>query len=141
MSHNSISIRQARESDRRFVVNSWFQSYRPHAGDVGFDVYSKGHRAHIEDLFLACPPPAVAVAAEDPDTILGWSLSRGDHLHYVYVKQAFRRLGIGSLLVPTGMKWYTFRTPAGLALAKRFQLRYDPWGSFIKEVVPDVERR
>lgn len=131
MSSNSplpMRIRPATENDRRFVVNSWFESYRPHV-DAGFDVFAAGHRRHMDALFAVCPPPSVACDLEDPDTIFGWALAKGAHLHYVYVKQPFRRLGVAKALVVPAVKWYTFETPAGLTLAKSLQLRYDPWGA------------
>lgn len=125
-----MQIRPATEADRRFVVNSWFESYRTHV-DAGFDVYASGHRRHMDALFAICPPPLVAADLEDPTVIFGWALSSptGSHLHYAYVKHPFRRLGVAGKLVLPATKWFTFRTPAGLQLAKSKQLRYDPWGA------------
>jgi hypothetical protein len=127
-----MALRPATESDRRFVVNSWFESYRPHV-DAGFDVFAAGHRRHMDALFASTDAPVVAADLEDPNVILGWALLNPTktHLHYAYVKHPFRRLGVARLLVPPTVKWYTFRTPAGVSLAKVLQLRYDPWGALV----------
>jgi GNAT superfamily N-acetyltransferase len=42
----------------------------------------------------------VACFMEDPNLILGYSISCNDVLHYVYVKGAYRRKGLGKMLIP-----------------------------------------
>ncbi len=46
-------------------------------------------------------PEAIQVAAtkDDDDQLLGWIMSEGPILHYVYVKRAFRRHGVGGFLL------------------------------------------
>lgn len=94
-----IAIRRARAYDVPFIFSSWLRSYKAcRDRHVAQAVYFKEHHKLI-DALLRDATVLVATPQDDPDTILGWSVKSGDTLHYVYVKEAFRRLGIGKALV------------------------------------------
>lgn len=40
----------------------------------------------------------MAVNSEDEDQYLGFIASEGDVIHFIYVKEVFRKLGIGRML-------------------------------------------
>lgn len=46
----------------------------------------------------------VAVLSDEVDTALGWSLSFGDTLLFMFVKKDYRNIGIGNSLLPPGVK-------------------------------------
>jgi GNAT superfamily N-acetyltransferase len=105
-----VVIRQAVESDAALIYSSWLRSYwNATARDLGieFSVYQAGQRARIARL-LARYGARVACSPEAPDTIMGWSCDDGFTLHYLYVRQIYRRQGIagqlrGCLLAATHM--------------------------------------
>lgn len=92
-----------------FVIPSWLQSYARSLVakllradgrySTGRDIYWSSQRKRIETL-LATAGTRVTVATV-ADTGVGWSCEDRSRrvLHYVYVKDAFRRQGIGTALV------------------------------------------
>lgn len=104
MSEPLIVIRAMRESDRRFIEASWFESYFK-ALRLGFptpfDVFKSGMNVRIKRL-LEESDVYVAVANIDHDEILGYSVVSKDEpkaLHWLYVKALFRRQGIATKLL------------------------------------------
>ena len=72
----------------------------------------------------------LAVLTDDPDVVLGFSVSRGTVLDYIYVNRDYRRLGIGRRLVPEGITTITHLTRIGLALwgsGKLPGVKFDPF--------------
>lgn len=49
----------------------------------------------------------VACLEDSKETIIGYSVSRGTHLDWIYVKPAYRMQGIAALLIPKDMKTVT----------------------------------
>lgn len=99
-----MGIRFAEIQDLPLVFSSWLKSYRKHAATQGLsnDVYFSGQRELIARL-LQRATVRLLVSVEDPSHIYGWActeLSGGlPVLHYVYVKQTYRRLGFARLLL------------------------------------------
>lgn len=123
-----IDTRRATSDDLRFVRDSWFESYRRggFAPEIGFDLFSEGHR-HVIDCLTVDATVRVAYALNAPDEIVGWVCHGKDVVHYVYVKSAYRKLGIAEALVNTGFKFYSHQTRAGIQLAKKYGFRYNPY--------------
>lgn len=46
----------------------------------------------------------MAILSDEPDTALGWSLCFGDTLLFIHVKKEFRKIGIGTDLMPPNLK-------------------------------------
>jgi hypothetical protein len=65
----------------------------------------------------------LAVLTDDPDVVLGFSVSRNETLDYVYVNKDYRRMKIGTQLVPSQTKVITHVTKTGLTI----------WGSKYRE--------
>lgn len=53
------------------------------------------------DGILEVADVRVAVLSDDPDTIVGYGVYSSEHLYFIYVKEAYRREGIGKLLYPS----------------------------------------
>ncbi len=106
-----------------FVFKSWIRSFvkSPWAGPYSRAVKVEATKNTIVDLLqqddchvvLACNP-------EDPNQLYGFvCFERGEQpvLHYVYVKDFFRRMGVGSDLVAVArggspdQLLYTHKTP------------------------------
>ncbi len=112
------------------ISHDWFLSYRNNsrAGQmIRNDVYDHGQNALISTLIEA-HPPVVAVLEAVPEEALAWLCREYTRpvTHFIYVKFAYRRKGIASMLVD-GTKHYTHQTRAGDALFKRHGALYNPY--------------
>lgn len=96
--------------------NDYFLLVRP--GDY-FDAYNR-----YLPRILESPECAVrlAVLADDPDVCVGFSVTRGKILDYVYVQSEFRRRGIAQHLVPKDIEVITHLTRTAMTI----------WGSKYK---------
>ena len=119
--------RKGRSDDHDFIFSSWLSSMRDAAcgsmmpqvgGRVSREVFEEGQRQRIARL-LADPTTKVMCRSfvDDLSISAGWAIARGDCLHYVFVKTAWRRKGISRLLVngllPNGAARFSCRTSAG----------------------------
>lgn len=96
-------MRPGHADDRAFVFSSWLKSYRDSMPLVWNGTYYAGQHSLIERLLDDAQTQVVVASPIDDDlTILGWAVrskpSTLRALHYVYVKEAFRRMGIGASL-------------------------------------------
>lgn len=99
-----ISYRDLMPADLNFIYSTWLKGLR--YGNDWFSFITKEayftfyHR--IIELILEKPNVIIKVAClkEDPDVILGYSVSEGLVLHWVFVKSAWRKIGIAKDLVP-----------------------------------------
>lgn len=92
--------------------------------DNFYSVYGK----YIEQVLLK--KSLVRMAALSDKTILGWCLTEGEILHYVWVKKEVRRQGIGKSLVPPSVKAFSHITTFGLNIwgkDKYEHLRFTPF--------------
>lgn len=92
-----FDIRDARGDDLNFIYATWLESFRydsyfgkSHRNTIFFNDYRK-----VVDRLLDRSSVLVACVKDEPGTILGYLVHEPDQLHYVFVKGAFRRLGIG----------------------------------------------
>jgi ribosomal protein S18 acetylase RimI-like enzyme len=66
----------------------------------------------------------VAVLEQSPQTILGYSVTNGTHLEWIFVKVDFRRQGIARLLCPKHIETYTDKlTKIGKTIAEMKKLK------------------
>lgn len=90
-------LRPFRESDRDFIEATWLRSYYQGAftylrPKISFETYIRGHRRVIQRLMPLCRIVVMA-DPEHLDTIIGWCASEPPVLHYMHVKELFRRNG------------------------------------------------
>ncbi len=112
--------------DLNLVLNSWFNSARDRQ-IIRSDIYAMGQNKLMDTLVKSCPP-IIATFEAVPDEIVGWvcrDLTR-PVTHYVYVKHAYRRTGIGRALAHGSMH-HTAHTRAGELLAKAVGSLYNPF--------------
>lgn len=128
-----VQWREAVESDAPLLLDSWMRSYRKSQGHVPGPIYATFQREKVLRL-LGRSVVTIACNPEDFSQVFGYAVSekRGPILvlHYLYTKHAFRRMGIGTLLLrqleAMGCH-YTHRTPAGESLARRFSAHFNPY--------------
>lgn len=135
MTELPIVFRNAKPEDLPLIYSSWLKSYRDSdfARSMTDTVYFKGHRQVLEGLVARCMN-FVACDAEDPDHIYGWICASKNAdgsvtLHYVYVKHAFRGMGIGKRLfelVDTG-KPFTYSHQGRLSDTLKARGTYSPY--------------
>lgn len=119
-----VVIRPMRPADDALVYDSWVESFRlAHAaGVIPMDMYRTIYREVVSRI-LALPTVAVAVLcmADDLDQVLGYLVHQSGSpptLHYVFVKEPFRRAKVATLLashagIVTSQPFgYSFKTPA-----------------------------
>lgn len=118
-------LRDGVDTDLGFVKDSWRGTF--HLGGYGAQDAEREHYHEemtrlFERLFkrdrsrvrirVACDP-------KDQDSILGFAVTSGDELHFVYVRQDFRKLGVArALLEDLGVKKFTFATRSGVVRLK-----------------------
>ena len=87
-----VVVRDAVDGDVRFVLATWSRHQRGVCPRVAY-----GRAAACLDR--PGTVVRVACAAVDPDFLIGWAVERGDCLVGVYVRGAYRGIGIARLLV------------------------------------------
>lgn len=92
-----------RESDLAFVVNSWLKSHQAVQTRAQGKAFLAAHAPLVRYLARDASVRLVACSTDDDDLIQAWVVAdmRGDGvpvLHYIYTKDVFRKLGLGSRL-------------------------------------------
>lgn len=111
---NATKVRALRPEDLQFIYSTWLRGlyygnsyYKRIKKDVYFSKYKLVLRTLLEQRPLAVK---VMCLNTDEDTILGYSVSEGDTLHWVYVKEAWRKMGVGKRLVGDNITAYSHFT-------------------------------
>lgn len=126
-----IAIRDFLPEDRNFILATFLRGIY-HGGSS----YSLMHKnvfmtnyKHIAAAIVNKQTIKVACLKEDPSVILGYSISipHKNAVSFVFVKQAWRKIGIAKDLVLEDVKFFTHYTTVGLSIAKQKGLRYDPF--------------
>ncbi len=125
-----ISTRDYVPNDKHFILATWLKGvyYGDWYQNIPKAIFMENYRAILEKV-LTSPATKIKVAClkEDPDTILGYSVYHtkryGDNivtvLDWVFVKAAWRSIGIGRDLIPAGVQAYTHMSKSGQAIAKQ----------------------
>lgn len=111
-----FNIRDACGDDIPFIYATWLESYRydsyfgkSHRNGVFFSDYRK-----VIDKLLNDSKVIVACVQDEPGAILGYMVFEPSVLHYVFVKGAFRRLGVA-----TGLCRHAFVSDAPLTFTHK----------------------
>lgn len=129
-----ITTRPYQADDRAFILACWLRGL--YYGDTFFSEVPKGifmeHYHRVLEKFLDNPNVNIKVAclADDPQVILGYSVSRTSKgqvvLDWVFIKKAWRQIGIAKSLLPQGLQVVTHLTKVGRAL-KPAGVTYNPF--------------
>lgn len=110
------------------IYSSWLRSLRN--GNDAFKLidaqaYYRHYHPYIGHI-LAHPDATIRMAtlSDDKDVVLGFSVTRGQLLDYVWVQYDFRRLGIGKMLVPYDITTITHFTRTALTI---WNNKYSYW--------------
>lgn len=139
---DSLLLRKVIRADIPFITSSWLESFRnaPMVRGVPNSIYFSYHHKILEELL---PRSIVLVACNpaDTDQIVGYICAEVfDNclvVHYVYVKQPLRRLGVAKKLLDTLLEsekpaavQYTAKTPSIFDFEKQLKeqrIIYNPY--------------
>lgn len=128
-----VAIRDVKAEDRNFLLATWLRGL--YYGESWFSLINKNvfmaHYHKVINYLLDSPNTTIKVAClkDDPEVILGYvvlSKSPGV-MHWVFVKKAWRKIGIGKLLVPADTKIVTHLTKAGLGYISNHSIDFNPF--------------
>lgn len=117
----SVIKRPMRITDKPFIFSTWrnqlyYESAKPVTQPP--KMYFKKATEMIKQV-LEHAQCTVACLESEPDLIIGYSVSSGPHLHWVYVKKDYRNKGIASLLATEITSCDYDLTKTGNTLAKK----------------------
>jgi len=135
---DALTLRALDPSDLAFIFNSWLKSYRDSSfgKSISNPMYFRQHH-HVIDKLIGRTEIILAVNQDDPKQIYGYVCMerRGPIpiLHYLYVKQPYRKLGIARqlfALLPDDPFIYTHESP----VVSKFSQKgvYSPYQMFYK---------
>jgi ribosomal protein S18 acetylase RimI-like enzyme len=132
-----IEIRPATERDLPFIFSSWLRSYRNEskfARNISSSVFYEWHHKVIERFFERDRVALIAHAPGEPEVILGYlcAESSGNIIQYIYVKKAFRKMGIAKKLyehakIKDGCEFTHWTTDVNWIMKKTDLLIYNPY--------------
>lgn len=119
-----ITIRNMYPDDWNFILATWLKGLRygnDWFGLIEAPVYYESYQKVIENI-LQLPITTIRVAClqDSPDVILGYSVSRGTVIDYIFVKKNWRGIGIAKSLVPDGVTTASHLTEVGKAILKKY---------------------
>jgi len=115
-----VFVRKANDSDAPFIYASFlkglyydneFYNMIPKAD------FMENYKRVVESLLFKCQVN-IACLKEDPSVIVGYSITTGNTLHWLYVKKSWRKQGVAKLLVPVLPNFFSHFTNLGLILRK-----------------------
>ena len=130
------------ETDKSFIFATWLRAYyhgngwrkgSQRSSDAPIDLigtipkhdFMITYQKVIEAL-LKKSQINIACLKEDDDVILGYSVSQGDILHWVFVKDLWRKIGVSKMLIAKETKFVTHLTRLGRNI-KPNEWRYNPF--------------
>jgi GNAT superfamily N-acetyltransferase len=98
-----FKIRQAKGNDLNFIYSTWLRSYKhdsPVTKQIKRDLFFKEHQRLIDKIFMR-PNINIYMACkdDDEDLVFGYIVYEPKTIHFIYVKESFRKLGIGKRLL------------------------------------------
>ncbi len=119
-----IMIRDFQNDDLNFILATWLRGL--YYGNDWFhkifkETFFKNYQIVIEKI-MQRPGIKVHVCClkEDPHVILGYSVIEPGILHWVFVKQAWRKIGIARDLIPDTTQTVTHLTNRSKSIETRF---------------------
>ncbi len=124
----ALLLRGATPDELNLIRHDWFLSFRREMKPSPRpDIYSLGQNVIIDRL-IAAFPPIVATLESVPEEVIGWACREFDRsvTHYCYVKHAYRRRGVATVLTANTLQ-HSHHTRAGELLARRVMSLYNPY--------------
>lgn len=124
-----IIVRRGCMNDLNFIYATWLNGYYFGSKDIQAihkPTFMLEYHKVIENI-LSKPSTQVAVAAlkDDEDVIIGYSVFEEPVLHWVFVKDGWRKMGVGKTLTNLPFKICTHQTYKGQKVWPK--LIFDPF--------------
>lgn len=128
-----VTVRPIREGDKNFIYSTWLLGI--YYGDTVFKEMKKdvfmSHYHNLIDQIMNHKDIEIKVTCfkDDPDTILGYAVvnKNGSTLHWVFVKNAWRKIGLAKMLLGSEIKVATTVTKLGLSIMKNKGIEFNPF--------------
>lgn len=128
---SKFMVRPKGEADKNFIFVSWNKGLRyssKHLEIIPLEEYNIRFQKVFDELWKNNGVTfKVAVLPDAQDVILGYVIHQGTVLHWVFTKDAWRKMGIAKLLVPSDIKTCTNLSPPGKFLAKKYGIEFIPF--------------
>lgn len=128
-----IKFREPTKADYNFLASSWLKSFRKFEPKISADVYYKHHNKLI-DLIMQRAKVIIACNEHDEEQVFGYIVYEEcpiSIVHYVYVKEAYRKMGIAKALGKAGhitdVFVFTHLTHASYTVFKDKKSYYNPY--------------
>lgn len=140
-----LEIRPAREADTNFIYSSWLRSYKWGNSFLrGLpDYLYYPHMTQLIDYLIKVRNVKIEVVClrEDSDIIVGYVVKEHRTVHFLFVKEAWRKLGIAKSLVPKDLALVTHFTNVGVKIFTKLYPTHEIFRSKIEpKENPDVRR-
>lgn len=123
-------LRRAMTSEAALIKSSWFESYRKggRCPEVRYDIF-RPHQDAVIAATLEHSAVWVLTPATVPEEICSWLVYTPGVVHYIYTKQAYRKLGFAMTLLKAfgPFTQYTHETVHGRRLLSRIGASYNPY--------------
>lgn len=128
----SVVLRPAVGADQAFIFSTCLKGLRHGSSlmrKVPTKVYFREQHATITRIILRGATVLVAHPEGDPDVIVGYVIAEPGVLHWVYVKEAFRMMGVARTMLNAVAPLTEFSqwVRAADMLAPKFKLTLNPW--------------
>lgn len=125
----NVKIRRLQETDMSLVYSTWLRGlyygndfFKKIDKDAFFDIYPK-----VITKLVADSTAVAACLSDDEDVVIGYAVYQGAILHWVYVKEAFRKQGIATSMLPDSLKVVTHLTKSGDFIRLKKGLKFIPF--------------
>lgn len=130
MTSDSTTLRRATPDELTLIRSSWFESYRKggRCPEVRYDIF-RPHQDAIIDALLERSAAWVLTPSSVPEEVCAWLVYQPSTVHFIYTKQAYRKLGFASTLLKAfgPFTLYSHETLSGRRLLSRVGASYNPF--------------
>ena len=136
-----MNIRKIEEDDINFILSTWLKSYYDNLKGCerrglpcpDSDIFYSKHQAKIKDVLKKAlnhdgsNAAFVCTAPDDLTQIMGYIVFDAECIHYCFVKNVYRKLGVGRKLMEKSKaaKYFSHHTKHARFL--NHGLRFDPY--------------
>lgn len=121
--------RDATTQDTGFIISTWLKGMRygnELVKAIDKNAYFDHYHQNVERI-LETAQVTVCCIKDDPDVIIAYAVLGSPHtLHWVFVRPAWRRLGIAKSIIPKDTDTITHLTNIGLSIKPNHWI-YNPW--------------
>lgn len=118
-----ISFRSFLKDDENFIYSTWLRGLyygNDWFHEIDKDAYFENYEPIIKAIVnKATTDIKIACLKESPEVTLGYCVSEGAAVHYIFCKEIWRGIGLMRDLLPKDFHTVTHLTKAGLGIIRR----------------------